>query len=162
MNSWECSKLSFGRYRLLNVLSEASGDRRRLQSRDIYSKEVAWTVELSIIICRAMNTSEFKSCAVLSNIQTLTGIRWVCQILNVCLILRMWTISLTMWLERTQSAVCCLLNRQTRGEQCISTTAAHWRVAYLAVAGLAPILCTSCASLSAHTAVYRSCNNAEV
>lgn len=47
MNSWECSGLSTGRYRSLNILSEVPGD-RRLQSRDIYSGQVAWTVELSI------------------------------------------------------------------------------------------------------------------
>lgn len=41
--------MSTGRYRSLNVLSEASGERRRLQNRDIYSKVVAWTLELSII-----------------------------------------------------------------------------------------------------------------
>lgn len=34
---------------VLNIPSGASGDRRTLQSRDIYSKEVAWTVELSVI-----------------------------------------------------------------------------------------------------------------
>lgn len=125
MNSWEGSKLSTGRYRSLNIPSEASGDRSNLQSRGIYSKDVAWTVELSIIILQS--NEHFRVQKLCSPEQHpdphmdkvgLPDVKHVLNFKNVN-----YPTDCVDW-SVLQFAVCCLLNRQTRGN-CISTTAAH-------------------------------------
>ena len=86
----EYSKLNTGRGRSLNILSEGSGDMRTLQSRDIYCREVAWTVQLSTISLQSGELfREFKCCAALSSIQGLIWVRRGHQVLNTCLILSM-------------------------------------------------------------------------
>jgi len=86
----ECSRLNTGRSGSLSILSEGSGDMSTLESKDIYSREVAWTVVLSTISLQSSELfREFKSGAVLSNVQGLIWVRRGRQVLNTCLILSM-------------------------------------------------------------------------
>lgn len=80
----ECSRLNTARGQSLNILSEGCGDKRTLQSRGIYSREVAWTVQMSTISLQS--TEVFRELRVLSSIQDLIWVRRGCQVLNTCLI----------------------------------------------------------------------------